>query len=553
VAGFGVDRGSGSSPGGVADLASDTGSTLVGHTPTTGALAGVAHTVASFLDKLGNAGANLGAALVGFVQSGTGARTDETMQEKARQIIHVEDFKNDDGTAYAGDGVQDDTTAFSRARTAAVGRTLHITGTPLISSAISLTDMQHWVFDGPVGNSASRLPGSYLIKKSTINGDFVTFASGSDGSLIEKGGLQGEVGNGGDGYVIKANGVKLVHPFVTLMGQDGIRVGSDAAGTNANSFRILEPTCLANVRHGIYVNDDNSSDVVDANAGLIDGPFTDGNGGDGIKIDRGEWNTIIAPLSTTNTGAGINLATNALSNTVVGGDAEGNTEDITIAANATGNALLNVNYTTITDSGLNTLLFGYEKTKVPGIVFGVASNGSLHAFDAGDTTPSVSGRTLWQTANTGSTTITDFDDGVNGQVIVVRLDANTGITRNTSLIRLAGFSSIAVGAVNSDFLISFVSISGIWFELGRTIDYTAGAATFNPADLADGAGETTTVTVTGAALGDFAAASFSLDLQGILLTAWVSATNTVSVRFQNETGGNINLAEGTLRARVFKA
>lgn len=79
-----------------------------------------------------------------------------------------------------------------------------------------------------------------------------------------------------------------------------------------------------------------------------------------------------------------------------------------------------------------------------------------------------------------------------------------------------------------------------------------GSATFNPADLADGTGETTTVTVTGAALGDYAVASFSLDLQGLIMTAWVSAADTVSVRFQHEVGGaNINLASGTLRARVF--
>jgi hypothetical protein len=77
-----------------------------------------------------------------------------------------------------------------------------------------------------------------------------------------------------------------------------------------------------------------------------------------------------------------------------------------------------------------------------------------------------------------------------------------------------------------------------------------GSATFNPSSLDDGAGETTTVTVTGAALGDYAQASFSLDLQGITVTAWVSAANTVSVRFQNETGGTIDLGSGTLRARV---
>jgi parallel beta-helix repeat protein len=76
----------------------------------------------------------------------------------------------------------------------------------------------------------------------------------------------------------------------------------------------------------------------------------------------------------------------------------------------------------------------------------------------------------------------------------------------------------------------------------------SGSATFNPGNLVDGAGETTTVSVVGAMLGDFASASFGADLQGITLTAWVSATNVVSVRFQNETGGDLNLASSTLRA-----
>jgi hypothetical protein len=80
-----------------------------------------------------------------------------------------------------------------------------------------------------------------------------------------------------------------------------------------------------------------------------------------------------------------------------------------------------------------------------------------------------------------------------------------------------------------------------------------GTATFDPASLADGAGATTTVTVTGAALGDAAVASFSLDTQGITITAWVSAANTVSVRFQNESGGTLDIASGTLKATVFKS
>jgi hypothetical protein len=77
-----------------------------------------------------------------------------------------------------------------------------------------------------------------------------------------------------------------------------------------------------------------------------------------------------------------------------------------------------------------------------------------------------------------------------------------------------------------------------------------GSATFNPGSLADGSGETTTVVVTGAQTSYFAQASFSNDLQGITMTAWVSAANTVSVRFQNESGGVIDLASGTLRVQV---
>lgn len=87
----------------------------------------------------------------------------------------------------------------------------------------------------------------------------------------------------------------------------------------------------------------------------------------------------------------------------------------------------------------------------------------------------------------------------------------------------------------------------------RGYDTIIGTATYNPPSLADGVGTTTTVTVAGAALGDFVdLLSFSLDLQGIIVTGYVSATDTVAVRFQNESGGTLDLASGTLTARVKK-
>ena len=78
----------------------------------------------------------------------------------------------------------------------------------------------------------------------------------------------------------------------------------------------------------------------------------------------------------------------------------------------------------------------------------------------------------------------------------------------------------------------------------------SGSATFNAGSLADGAGETTTVTVTGAALGDFVLVSHGVDVAGISVTGYVSAADTVSVRLQNESGGTLDLASATLRVRV---
>ncbi|WP_372623822.1 DUF2793 domain-containing protein [Falsiroseomonas sp.] len=76
--------------------------------------------------------------------------------------------------------------------------------------------------------------------------------------------------------------------------------------------------------------------------------------------------------------------------------------------------------------------------------------------------------------------------------------------------------------------------------------------TYDPPRLAAGEGVTTTVDVPGAAFGDFARASFSLDLQGITLPAWVSAADTVSVRLQNGTADAVDLGGGTLRVRMEK-
>jgi len=87
------------------------------------------------------------------------------------------------------------------------------------------------------------------------------------------------------------------------------------------------------------------------------------------------------------------------------------------------------------------------------------------------------------------------------------------------------------------------------YQLDNTIQ---GSATWNPASIADGDEEAKEVTVTGAILGDFALASFSLDVTDLTLDAQVTASDTVTCILANNTGGAIDLAEGTLNVIVFR-
>lgn len=100
---------------------------------------------------------------------------------------------------------------------------------------------------------------------------------------------------------------------------------------------------------------------------------------------------------------------------------------------------------------------------------------------------------------------------------------------------------------------------------GRLLYYTGSAwgllatpkldatLTWTPGSVANGSGVTSAaITVTGAALGDFAAVAAPYDLAGLQATAYVSAANTVVIRVTNATGATVSLVAGTWRVRVSK-
>ena len=78
-------------------------------------------------------------------------------------------------------------------------------------------------------------------------------------------------------------------------------------------------------------------------------------------------------------------------------------------------------------------------------------------------------------------------------------------------------------------------------------------ATLNASSLSDGVGETNTIAVPGVALGDIVMnISMGVDVSGISITSYVSASGVVSIRFQNESGGALDLASTTVKCVVVR-
>jgi len=121
---------------------------------------------------------------------------------------------------------------------------------------------------------------------------------------------------------------------------------------------------------------------------------------------------------------------------------------------------------------------------------------------------------------------------------------DVGGTSDAAVIRLGGYQIHRFDKMQD--AINFLD-NGVFVEES----YTA-SATYNPPSLASGAQSITTIAVSGAALGDYVSASFSVALQGVSVNAWVSAANTVSISFTNLTAGVVDLGSGTITVEIAK-
>ena len=110
------------------------------------------------------------------------------------------------------------------------------------------------------------------------------------------------------------------------------------------------------------------------------------------------------------------------------------------------------------------------------------------------------------------------------------------------------------GGLGAGVTVSASNAAALSINAGTTIrGHLSGTVTWDPPNLAIGDLTSKQVTVTGAAMGDTVAVGLStLNVAGLILSGAVTAPDTVTVSMINHSAGAQNLAEGTLRADVWK-
>ncbi|RVG92101.1 hypothetical protein CN072_22325 [Sinorhizobium meliloti] len=116
----------------------------------------------------------------------------------------------------------------------------------------------------------------------------------------------------------------------------------------------------------------------------------------------------------------------------------------------------------------------------------------------------------------------------------------------------SGFVSTEKSRIEAD--APKVSIAGAVYadaDFSSHIFIGKARAVYNPPSLVNGASDTTTLTVAGAAVGDRVTVAFG-DTQGVTMAASVTAADIVSVRFQNNTGAMVDIVQSAIIVQVYR-
>ena len=138
---------------------------------------------------------------------------------------------------------------------------------------------------------------------------------------------------------------------------------------------------------------------------------------------------------------------------------------------------------------------------------------------------------------------------INSAVLHLKAGTATATTAPLKFTAGTNLTTAENGAVEYDGTNYYGTSGGVRYVLTRSLT-ASGSLTFG--STGGGASSTTTINVAGAAVGD----AVSLGLQGTFTTiagvflAYVSATNIVTVRYYNPSGGAITPGTGTVRVSV---
>lgn len=497
------------------------------------------------------------------------------------------------GFGAKGDGSTDDTTALNAAFDAS-GISECTSGTYIVAASLT-----------PPSNSTVILrPGCTLKGKAStafVSTGLIALDGVTDVAIYGGGTLDGNKANNATGRVfgisilnasarIRINGITAQNmpgqDATGINGGDGIFI-SGTTGT-PEDIVISDCTLLNNVRQGISVI--RGSHIRIANS-LIKG--TSGSApGAGIDLEGNSGADVVSHVT---------IIGNTFEDNYVG-VAVSDTGDVAKVA-ITGNTFKNQRATTILAGGEHTLIsgnfiesaptvsgtiavyvLGSDNTVTGNEVVGSANanerQGIVMAGSGGVCTGNKTRGMLRAGIQVGTTTLAAdisritvtgnelSNNEVNGTFGGALLVTGTGtnwpnnvlVSGNTVYDSRAGaaanygiaFSTSFTAADLSTSRVAANNVTGFASDqyLGKPL---AGSVVWDPASLNDGAGETSaSITVTGAAVGDMVFVYPGVDVQAMQVYGYISATDTVNVRLQNESGGVVDLASSTWRVDVAK-
>jgi parallel beta-helix repeat protein len=346
--------------------------------------------------------------------------------------------------------------------------------------------------------------------------------------------------NVSDTYQSTVTGCVIRDAVAVDTGYGGVRFSNGAAGNTASGNTIQ------NKSRGIFF-----SSLLSVQRNTATGNTIEGCTKNGILVETSSYNTITG---------------NTIKNCCTNGTADG---AIRLTATATynqvnGNTIVDDRVTKLhaygiredTSSDYNTIGTNTIDGFLTLAITVVGANGKISPQTTSATTTIASAATLaprdhsntWLV--TGGTNITTLSATTwFGRELTLIFDTAGATFQNNANVKLAGGVDLMrmVGMV-----LRLIWDGTAWNEVSRSQNFLSGTVTWDPASLATSGTSTKTITVSRAAVGDAVAIGFDQPLQGMMLTAFVSATNVVTAVLFNPTAGAIDLASGTLRADVFK-